>query len=145
MWKWLYRLLQCTWGLPQTLAGFLLYLRYRRSPHAAFHGAVHTRWPGKNGLSLGMFIFTPASGDDWDGGMVWHEYGHTFQSLLLGPLYLPVVGLPSVIWCNCFREYRRRKQMPYAAFFTERWADRLGDGRKRRYTGSGIGTENRKA
>ena len=132
--EWLYRLWQCTWGLPQTLAGALLYLRCRRSPHAPFHGALHTRWPRRDGLSLGMFIFTPDSGDDWDGRMIWHEYGHTFQSLLLGPLYLPVIGLPSALWCHCFREYRRRKCVPYAVFFTERWADRLGDKKRQRWS-----------
>ena len=128
--NWIYRFIQCTWGLPQTLLGFLVCLCCGRSPHTSFHGAVHTRWTGKNGISLGMFIFTPVSGDDWDGAMVWHEYGHTFQSLLLGPLYLPVIGLPSLVWCGCFRKYRRRKGVPYSDFYTERWADRLGERRR---------------
>jgi len=26
-----------------------------------------------------------------------HEYGHTFQSRRWGPLYLPIIGLPSAI------------------------------------------------
>ena len=130
---WLYRLIQWTWGQPQTLAGLVIFLCCRRSRHVSFPGAVHTRWPHRNGISLGMFIFTPDRGDDWDGAMVWHEYGHTFQSLMLGPLYLLVVGLPSAVWCGCFGGYRRRKCLPYSAFFTERWADALGEGRRGRY------------
>ena len=138
--KWLYRLLQCSWGLPQTLAGALLYLCYRRSPHEALGGAVHTRWPRGDGLSLGMFIFTPESGGDWDGRMVWHEYGHTFQSLMLGPLYLLVIGIPSAVWCLCFQDYRKKNHVPYAAFYTERWADLLGARRQgRRHADEPIG------
>lgn len=133
MCKWLYWLIQWTWGLPQTLAGFVLYLYYRKSPHAAFYGAVHTKWPKRDGVSLGMFIFTPEGDDGWGGEMVWHEYGHTFQSLMLGPLYLLVIGLPSAVWCGCFRSYRLRNGVSYSALGTERWADKLGDGRKRAY------------
>ena len=141
--KWLYRLLQWTWGLPQTLAGFVLYLYYRKSPHADFHGALHTGWPGRNGLSLGMFIFTPDGDDGWGGEMIWHEYGHTLQSLFLGPFYLLVIGLPSAVWCRCFGAYRQWKGVPYSALYTERWADRLGSGRKHAYAAREAGTEKR--
>ena len=27
-----------------------------------------------------------------------HEYGHTIQSLIFGPLYLIVMGIPSTLW-----------------------------------------------
>ena len=27
-----------------------------------------------------------------------HEYGHTIQSIILGPLFLLVIGIPSCIW-----------------------------------------------
>jgi len=58
--------------------------------------------------------------------MFLHEYGHTVQSQLLGFLYLPVVGLPSLISCL------RTKPIlgdPYNAYthgytFTETWANR---------------------
>lgn len=26
-----------------------------------------------------------------------HEYGHTIQSLMLGPLYLAIIGIPSTL------------------------------------------------
>lgn len=58
-----------------------------------------------------------------------HEYGHTVQSLILGPLYLPVIGLPSVIWLNTptFAARRRRERLSYYSFFTERSANWLGE------------------
>ena len=56
-----------------------------------------------------------------------HEYGHTVQSLLLGPLYLIVIGIPSVLWGFLGSKKRRDDQIPYGAFFTERWANSLGE------------------
>lgn len=118
-----YALLQCVWGAPQTLAGLALRLRFRRCPRRRAGGCVLTLWPRDDGVSLGLFVFAPA-----DGSLTAHEYGHTVQSLLLGPLYLPVVGLPSALWASlpAFRRLRRRRGLPYSACFTERWADALG-------------------
>ena len=31
---------------------------------------------------------------------VMHEYGHTFDSRIWGPLYLPTIGAPSIISAN---------------------------------------------
>lgn len=127
MWNWAYIAVQCAWGMPQTILGFLLYLRYLDAPHERFGGAVRTRWTRDGGISLGPFIFTPDSEEAWCRKMAAHEYGHTFQSLMLGPLYLFLIGLPSMVWNRCFCGYRNRKQVPYSWFYTERWADRLGE------------------
>lgn len=54
-----------------------------------------------------------------------HEYGHTIQSLILGPLYLIVIGIPSTMWAFLFEKKRKDEQIPYGAFFTEKWANRL--------------------
>lgn len=120
----LYIFLQCTWGILQTLAGLALLIRHRSCPHHFFIGAVHTCWNRPDGISLGLFIFTQKDCRE----MTVHEYGHTWQSLILGPFYLPVIGLPSLLWCRLpfFRQLRQEKALPYSAFFTERWADRLG-------------------
>ena len=58
-----------------------------------------------------------------------HEYGHTRQSLLLGPFYLPLIGLPSLIWNRLpyFRRQRKAHKKAYYAFFPERWANELGE------------------
>lgn len=124
-WTVIYIVLQCTWGLVQTAAGFLLFLWYRRCPHEWFEGAVQTRWDKTGGISLGMFIFTPKRYGDL---LTAHEYGHTIQSLILGPCYLLLVGLPSVIWARCpvCARWRKEKHLPYSWFVVEQWADLLG-------------------
>ena len=125
--RFLYILLQCTWGIVQTVVGGFVFLRWRKAKHECFHGAVVTRWKLRSGMSLGLFLFVP-EGTYGDGFLV-HEYGHTIQSLLLGPLYLPVIGLPSVLWCNlpCFIAMRRRKQCPYNAMYAEKSANFWGE------------------
>lgn len=54
-----------------------------------------------------------------------HEYGHSRQSLYLGPLYLIVVGLPSIIWAG-FVYNLVRKEISYYDVYPENWADKLG-------------------
>ncbi len=127
----LYILIQCTWGLLQTLAGLAVFLRERRQPRFWYHGAVVTRWrsPGAS-VSLGMFVFVSDALEEPDARpTLVHEYGHTLQSLLLGPLYLLVIGLPSLTWGfhPHFVRRRREERLPYTAFFTERWASRWGE------------------
>jgi len=124
-----YVFMQCTWGGVQTCLGLLLFLYYRGRPHQVYHGAVYTKWKLDGGLSLGLFIFTPDKEEAWCCQMAVHEYGHTWQSLMLGPFYLIVVGVPSFIWSRSKRciGMRREKKVPYSAFYTERWADRLGE------------------
>ena len=121
----LFVLLQCTWGLPQTLVGLVVYLicRARGCRRFFFGGAVCTEWRRDDGVSLGLFIFCPK-----DGGIHLHEYGHTFQSLWFGPLYLLFVSLPSLLWAGLphFRRMRREKQIPYSRLYCEGWADRIG-------------------
>ena len=133
-----YLLVQCTWGLLQTAAGAAVFLRYRRCPHFRFHGTVVTVYPLYSSLSLGPFIFLTDKPPRDRGGkiphsdiprrLLVHEYGHTVQSLLLGPLYLPVVGLPSALWAHlpaCQRRWRR--DVSYFSFFTEKTANFLGE------------------
>ncbi|MBP3893017.1 MAG: hypothetical protein J6D34_03135 [Atopobiaceae bacterium] len=122
---WPARAMNVVWGLPQTVVGAALFcaLRGWRRCHA-FRSAIVTEWRLRAGLSLGMFVFVPrgASRD-----LVLHEYGHTLQSLFLGPLYLPVIVVPSLVWAGLPRleRYRLRKGYSYYRFFTERWANRL--------------------
>ncbi len=136
-------LVQMTWGLPQNLLGALLWLRWARQPHFRWRGAFVTVWPGATSMSLGLFLFLAptrtalgsADGKGHDGvgranhRVLVHEYGHTVQSLLLGPLYLPVIGLPSILWCRlpALRRYRQKKQLSYYRLYTEHWASVWGE------------------
>jgi len=119
---------QCTWGLLQTALGAAVCLCCRRAVRYPFRGALVTEWARKDGLSLGLFVFIPQGLTAGRMRLLRHEYGHSMQSLLLGPLYLPAVGLPSLLWAQlkACREKRRREGIDYFAFFTERWADAWG-------------------
>ena len=138
----LYTILQLTWGIPQTLAGLFVFLLNIGCPHKMFHGAVCTSWKLKKSLSLGMFIFVTDDPfffyEDLKGRLTYdefftmlavHEYGHTIQSLMFGPLYLILVGLPSIIWADrpSLVNKRMRDKISYFSVFPEDQANRLGE------------------
>lgn len=120
----IYTALQFTWGLPQTLIGSAVYLMHRKDRHENFGNAKVTYWNRPEGLSLGRFIFVPAKGKS----LLDHEYGHTIQSLILGPAYLPLVGLPSIIWHRLpyFRNKRKITGKDYYSVIFENTANKLG-------------------
>lgn len=148
----LYNAAQWTWGLPQTLAGAVLYLKHRKDPHFDYNGARVTAWDKLSGVSLGKFIFVPekkgwstiqqngekpdsqksqrkAGEDSVSRFLLEHEYGHTIQSLILGPAYLLFVGLPSILWNRLpyFERRRRRTGKSYYSAVFERTANTLGE------------------
>jgi hypothetical protein len=119
-------ILMWIWQAPQNIIGLVMRLWYRtRVEHVFIIGGTHY-WvvpdlPG-NGISLASTVFvqtyhvaTPTR--------YAHEFGHVIQSRILGPLYLLVIGIPSLSWA-CW--YRKHKRGSYFAFYTEKWADRLG-------------------
>ena len=129
-----YTIVQATWGFPQTFAGACTFLAFRRCPHFRYRGAVVTVWDRwYKGLSLGPFVFvSPADSsnpEQADARLLVHEYGHTVQSLILGPLYLPIIGLPSVVWANvpALKRQRHDRGASYYAFYPERFANWLGE------------------
>lgn len=134
-----YILLQWTWGILQNAVGLVIFLLFAKNKHFLWRGAVVTLWDFGAGLGMGMFIFIrkPREGEsaviftgetDFDRILV-HEYGHTVQSVILGALYLPVIALPSLIWCGLpfFARYRKEKSVSYYSFYPEKWADYLGE------------------
>ena len=125
-------LIQWTWGLPVNLVGGLMFLFFTkikgyRWQHFGYSKIVYVPWKG-GGLSMGLFIFIKAQPKSrtWAYNCRIHEYGHTWQCLLLGPLYYLVIALPSIIWCNCFAGYRKKNNVPYSAVYCEKWADLWG-------------------
>ncbi|MCG7991806.1 MAG: hypothetical protein JAY99_13135 [Candidatus Thiodiazotropha lotti] len=124
-------LLDWTWCLPQTLVGLGWYflitrLLDRRAQKVNQLGALrvirYQRLTG--GVSSGPFLFYQHSSCGYE--MLYHEYGHYRQSMLLGPLYLPLIGLPSIGWA-VVKKAGFFQQTPYTAFPTERWADQLAE------------------
>lgn len=128
----LFYLLQFTWGLPVNLVGLIAFLCCRRCPRERFCNSVVTCLPpGRGSLSLGIFIFLSASSPADSRALCAHEYGHTIQCLVLGPLYWVLVAVPSVIWYHFFDGYRKRRRVPYDALYCEGWATAWG----RRWSG----------
>ena len=124
----LFILIQCTWGLPQTLVGLGFFIANRKHPHGVYRGCVDTRWDYHGGLSLGLFIFTPPERQQNAPLIRVHEYGHCIQSLALGPMML-FIGVVSVLWGDLpyFARLRKEKRLPYTACFVEAWASRWGE------------------
>ena len=92
------KILRWIWEMPQCLIGFVLTKFYDVKYTESLNGiSCYTgNFPG--GISLGVYII--ASKYSWErnaGYIKSHEYGHTRQSLYLGPLYLFVIGIPSII------------------------------------------------
>lgn len=126
--KVLFIIIQCTWGLVQTLIGFGIFLANRKCPHKMYRGCIDTQWNSGGGLSMGLFIFTPAEDSERSELIRVHEYGHAIQSLVLGPLHL-FNGLISIAWGSLpyFARLRAEKQLPYTACFVEAWASKWGE------------------
>ena len=128
----LFYLVQFTWALPQNLVGAIAYLILsRKHKHERFHRAfiTYVEKEGFGGVSIGIFIFiNPAKKEDWLHDTRIHEYGHTIQSVFLGPLWPFVIALPSVIWCGskALNKLRKEKDISYYWLYCEGWANLWG-------------------
>ena len=123
------KILLYIWQLPQNLIGLLLraVLKGERRIKVGEIVVYYLKYfPG--GISLGNTIILNST-DDFSAR---HEYGHCRQSLILGWLYLPVVGLFSLIHAWLYI-YDPSNPNGYYRYWTEAWADKLG-GVSREYT-----------
>lgn len=119
--KFLFYLIQWTYGIIQNLLGLIVFLLFIFKKHHNYRCSVITVWSFKNSLSLGMFIF---SNDINNLYIIKHEYGHSIQSLILGPFWLLIIGIPSILWCTLF-SLKIIKNIDYYSFYSERWANKL--------------------
>ncbi|MEW8508527.1 MAG: hypothetical protein AB2598_17670 [Candidatus Thiodiazotropha sp.] len=124
-----YKLLSWTWCLPQTLCGFCWshavkgLLDCQAEEMGSWRGVHVIRYNRlRGGVSLGPYLFYQAVSGSHH--LLRHEYGHYRQSLLLGPLYLPLIGFPSICWA-AMKKAGLFPALPYHLFPTERWAERL--------------------
>ncbi len=129
--KILFYFVQWTWGLPVNIFGLIFYLicKAKGLSSERFGYAFITFVPwNAGGLSLGLFIFMKKDhpNKDWNYNTKIHEYGHTWQALLLGPLYWIVVGIPSAVWCNFFAGYMKKNNVSYYKLYCESWANSWG-------------------
>lgn len=90
------------WQLPQNIIGKILFILYSGTIINIDDNAKVKVSPNmKGGITLGKYIVVH------NHKYIKHEYGHTIQSKYLGPLYLLVIGLPSILhaavhklWCK---------------------------------------------
>lgn len=136
----IYFLLQWTWGIIQNILGLILFLFNISKKHYFYKGSIITIWDAKeSSTSIGMFIFMSeqcpkdktkklSMQETFNRTQV-HEYGHTIQSIILGPLFLLVIGIPSFLWALIpkLKRYRMNNKISYFSFYTERWANYLGE------------------
>lgn len=118
--------LKFIWQLPQVIVAFIYYwyLSYHNEilDTCTYQGAiVFIKRKSCGSVTLGNHIFLSPRATDTT---IKHEYGHTRQSLILGPLYLIVIGIPSIIWAVLHKKIAPNKS--YYWFYTESNANKLG-------------------
>ena len=137
-----------TWESPQVTMGYV----FSQAKNLAgdvqevkyFGGAtfiIHENSSKRNGMTLGNYANINIHGKldvDHEGGwmnsedgLFWHEFGHTFQSIRLGLLYLPIVALPSAISAakdnkNDTDNHKERWYEKQANRWARRYADKYG-------------------
>ena len=124
----------------QTLLGLAVFALHVKRKHFAIM-APSSQWKCRSSVSLGLFCFVTdrpyfcreiqrerSLSPSWRRGLSSMNTA-TLQSLMLGPLYLPVIGVSSTVWGFLPRLARQEAErgISYFAFFTERWANRLGE------------------
>lgn len=132
------KILLFVWQLPQNLVALLLMLIYRcilGKPEIRQYKGVKYVWyyNWRNGVSLGCYVLMGTPYED-DLVTINHEYGHTRQSVIFGPLYLLLIGLPSITWNIIDRILRRTAKCwtynkSYRIYYSMPWehgADVLG-------------------
>ena len=111
------------WQLPQHIVGLLILLFIKGEAKHKFNGITYYFYdPFPGGISLGNYMILGSQFSQ----TIKHEYGHTLQSIMLGPLYLFVIGIPSIIWAGLYGSVIKETHNGYYKFYTEKWADKLG-------------------
>ena len=128
------RALLMFWELPQNILGAFLFIFFAVFSDSVIlddDDSLEMYSPMMRGaISLGIFRVYAykylGNGARYVELVRKHEKeGHRKQSMMLGPLYLIVIGLPSLIWATLHSYVKRIGAVDYYSFYTEKWADRL--------------------
>lgn len=115
------------WQFPQMLAAWIYYLIRKKDILYTSEGKFYKVYTGANrgGVTLGNKIFiSKCYHGEYLNLIIAHESGHVKQSKYLGPLYLFVIGIPSIVWAATHKYIAPKKS--YYSFFCEKWANKLG-------------------
>lgn len=120
--RWLYYLIQFTWGLPLNLVGCVAALIYvlggRRLTKYGWNYCLELRV--KFGLELGIFMIVPDGTEIIATSTKNHEHGHAIQNLYFGPFMIGTVCLPSAIrfW---WRRWKTAMHRPLKTTYDSAW------------------------
>jgi hypothetical protein len=127
--RFLIALLAWTWCFPQQLIGLILIpILYNKKNKKTRLGTATIYWTKYLiGASFGQYIYLPKCLEESEEIYKHkrHEYGHTLQSFILGPLYLFIVGAPSLLF-NIISRINKNFAYNYHKRFPENWANKLG-------------------
>ena len=121
------------WQLPQNLLGIIWKRIKKESVITSISnddirsiGAKAYLIKARGAVTLGKYVFISQTYRD-QGMTIKHECGHVKQSKMLGPLYLIVIGVPSILhaWLNDY--IGCDEESGYSHFYTEKCADKLMD------------------
>ena len=128
---WIIFVLLTIWQLPQFIVSLVLipFLGEIKKIRDGHYNMCFIGEKMSGGISLGPFSFVSKNIGQKD-EYVAHEFdGHTVDSKILGPLYLFVIGIPSLM--NAVFGFTRF----YYDFYTEKWANKHAGLEVHKYTG----------
>lgn len=118
------------WQLPQHLLailyiGYLVMMCKNLGVDSRYKQAIVIPCVMRGAVTLGCYVFVGLNSEYRK--TVKHELGHTIQSKILGPLYLIVIGIPSITYCGLRRIFPSLRKKNYYDFYTEKWANNLSE------------------
>lgn len=128
--KYIRNLILFIWQLPQHLLailyrGYLVMMCKDLGVDSRYKQAIVIPCVMRGAVTLGCYVFVGLNSEYRK--TVKHELGHTIQSKILGPLYLIVIGIPSITYCGLRRIFPSLRKKNYYDFYTEKWANNLSE------------------
>lgn len=128
--KYIRNLILFIWQLPQHIValiyfGYLVMMCKDLGVDSRYKQAIVIPCIMRGAVTLGNYVFVGLNSEYRK--TVKHELGHTIQSKILGPLYLIVIGIPSITYCGLRRLFPSLRKKNYYDFYTEKWANNLSE------------------
>ena len=128
--KYIRNLILFIWQLPQHIVaiiyfGYLVMMCKDLGIDSRYKQATVIPCIMRGAVTLGNYVFVGLNSEYKK--TVKHELGHTIQSKILGPLYLIVIGIPSITYCGLRRLFPSLRKKNYYDFYTEKWANNLSE------------------
>ena len=128
--KYIRNLILFIWQLPQHIVaiiyfGYLVMMCKDLGVDSRYKQAIVIPCVMRGAITLGNYVFVGLNSEYKE--TVKHELGHTIQSKILGPLYLIIIGIPSITYCGLRRIFPSLRKKNYYNFYTEKWANNLSE------------------